>query len=270
MDDKTQDIIVETTKEIAKEVYTDGMKPAVKQVGGVFSTMAGFFNNVVLYPLKKLNIRFEQKAKAFEKEMQEKYNTIPEENRIEPPINVIGPALEVLKYSIDEEHIRNMFSNLLVNSMDNRLTEIVHPKYVKIIEQMNNKDAILLKILWTNTDREYLICQPQIVFKNKTMKISNCLIPNYITNINTPDLTDNEISFALENLQNLGLIELSFIEFFKEEEYIELIKTNSVCQEELQKIKKARPDLTDLTCYHSLYGVIKLTEISKNFCDICL
>lgn len=43
-------------KETAKDVYADTVQPTAKNVGGFFGTLSGFFNHVVMYPLKKLNI----------------------------------------------------------------------------------------------------------------------------------------------------------------------------------------------------------------------
>ena len=68
MDDNTKEIISESIKDFGKDVYNDGLQPVIKEAGGAIGTMIGFFNNVVLYPLRKLNIKFQQKAKAFEKE----------------------------------------------------------------------------------------------------------------------------------------------------------------------------------------------------------
>lgn len=83
---ENENIVKETAlsvaKETVKEVYADTVQPTTKNVGVFFGTLSGFFNHVVMYPLKKLNIKYEQKAIAFEKEMEKKYNSIPEEVRL--------------------------------------------------------------------------------------------------------------------------------------------------------------------------------------------
>ena len=74
---ENENIVKETAlsvaKETVKEVYADTVQPTAKNVGVFFGTLSGFFNHVVMYPLKKLNIKYEQKAIAFEKEMEKKY-----------------------------------------------------------------------------------------------------------------------------------------------------------------------------------------------------
>lgn len=101
---ENENIVKETAlsvaKETAKDVYADTVQPTAKNVGGFFGTLSGFFNHVVMYPLKKLNIRYEQKAIAFEKEMEHKYNSIPEKERVEPQLHIVGPTMESLKYNI--------------------------------------------------------------------------------------------------------------------------------------------------------------------------
>ena len=76
---ENENIVKETAlsvaKETVKEVYADTVQPTAKNVGVFFGTLSGFFNHVVMYPLKKLNIKYEQKAIAFEKEMEKKYYT---------------------------------------------------------------------------------------------------------------------------------------------------------------------------------------------------
>ena len=94
---ENENIVKETAlsvaKETAKDVYADTVQPTAKNVGGFFGTLSGFFNHVVMYPLKKLNIRYEQKAIAFEKEMEHKYNSIPEKERVEPQQSVLAQCI---------------------------------------------------------------------------------------------------------------------------------------------------------------------------------
>ena len=95
---ENENIVKETAlsvaRETAKDVYSDAVQPTAKNVGGFFGTLSGFFNHVVMYPLKKLNIKYEQKAIAFEKEMEHKYNSIPEKERVEPQLHIVGPTNE--------------------------------------------------------------------------------------------------------------------------------------------------------------------------------
>lgn len=146
---ENENIVKETAlsvaKETAKDVYADTVQPTAKNVGGFFGTLSGFFNHVVMYPLKKLNIRYEQKAIAFEKEMEHKYNSIPEKERVEPQLHIVGPTMESLKYNIMDDDLAELFSNLLVSDMDMRTQNLCTPAFVKVIEQLSPVDARVFK-----------------------------------------------------------------------------------------------------------------------------
>ncbi len=262
--------LIEAGVEMGKQVYEDGLKPTVKQAGGILATFTGFFNNVVLYPLKKLNIVFEQKALAFEREVQEKYNKIPEENRVEPPINIIGPALESLKYNIDQDDIREMFVNLLANSMDNRVSKFVHPKYVKIIEDMSNNDAKIFKYLIDNYGQNIIVCCPQIIIEKDNMRYVSTGLPQYMTNIEMENVSELDISFSLNNLDSLGLVELSFVEYQDNEKYEDLISKNALCQTTLKTYQSLTPERNDIKLKTGSIGVVKVTDVGKYFGKICL
>lgn len=266
MDDNTKEIISESIKDFGKDVYNEGLQPVIKEAGGAIGTMIGFFNNVVLYPLRKLNIKFQQKAKAFEKEMEEKYNKIPEDNRVEPPINVVGPALESLKYNIDEEHIRNMFKNILVNSMDNRVSNLAHPKFIKIIEQMSNNDAMLFSIIYNKPEPHSFICSPKILCDNNQKVFVET--PQYYSNLNSSlDLFAESI--ALNNLANLGLIELSFVEFAKDNQIYQNIVNASKAQELIDYVNKVT-EFQDAHYEVEKEGLFRVTDIGKSFAKVCL
>ena len=114
------------------------------QVDGVLSTVVGFFNNVVLYPVKMANMTFRYKLEAFEDDLYRKTKHIPEENLQVPPTMIVGPALEALRYTYDEAELREMYQNLLAAAMDTRTAAFVHPAYVDTIKQMSPLDANVL------------------------------------------------------------------------------------------------------------------------------
>lgn len=68
---ENENIVKETAlsvaKETAKDVYADTVQPTAKNVGGFFGTLSGFFNHVVMYPLKKLNIDMSKRQSRLKK-----------------------------------------------------------------------------------------------------------------------------------------------------------------------------------------------------------
>ena len=57
----------------------------------------------------------------------------------------VGPAIESLKYTIQDDELRDLFEKLLVSTLDNR--KQVFPSFVEIIRQLSPDEAKLLKEL---------------------------------------------------------------------------------------------------------------------------
>lgn len=209
MKDETKDKLIDIAHD-ASEVAKNMVEPASKNIGGTLGTFTGFFFNVVLYPLKCLNSRFEQKAIAFERKMQEKYNNIPEQNRVDAPVNILGPVLENLKYNIDEEYMQELYANLLQDSMDKTKQSGVHPKYVTAISSMDEMDAKIFAYLYKNFSTQYIKCGRVIVgIKNTNQHLANAL-PEWILPFGIEDYSIYEISKSLIRLSNLGFLDLMY------------------------------------------------------------
>lgn len=86
---------------------------------------------------------FKYKLEAFEDDLKEKIKDIPEENIQIPPTMIAGPTLEALRYTYDEDVLREMYENLLASSMDNRIAIQAHPAFVDAIKQMCPLDVVI-------------------------------------------------------------------------------------------------------------------------------
>lgn len=266
------EITTEATEKIAKEVYGDVVQPAAKEVGSFFGTLAGFFSKVVVYPLKKLNILYEQKARAFEREMQEKYNNIPENNRCEPRLSVVGPAMEALKYNMLEDHLRELFKNLLVNSMDNRKNGSISPAFIKIIEQMSEKDAALFKDLATSPailfGQIYVV---HLVMRDKSTG-GNMLgvLPQYCCP-NIDDMGIDEAALTISNLVRLGLIELEKIPN-NDDLKVSILFNFLKLDDYADWLKKVRDDHDDLELEYDVETIYKInvTDLGRSFAFVCI
>lgn len=59
------------------------------------------------------------------------------EERVESSINIVGTTIESLKYNLDEEHIKDMFTNILISDMTKDKKEKVLPAYIEIVKQLS-------------------------------------------------------------------------------------------------------------------------------------
>lgn len=177
------------------------------EADGALSTVIGFFNNVVFYPVKKANLTFKYKLEDFEDDLKKKIQHIPEENLQVPPTMIAGPVLESLRYTYDEGELREMYENLLASAMDNRIVSQTHPSFVDAIKQMSVTDAQVIKKIAEINDN---ISCSEVIFKIKeTTNIYKDAMPNYLVD-ELLDIGDPFIiSASLINLQRLGIIKIT-------------------------------------------------------------
>lgn len=269
-DEILKSAIIESSKEIAKEAYNDTVHPTAKNVGGFFGTLSGFFNHVVMYPLKKLNIEYEQKAIAFERKTKQKYENIPIENRVEPELHIVGPAMESLKYNIMQDDLAELFSNLLVSDMDSRTQKLCSPNLVKIIEQMSPNDARMFKQIYIKciSDSNYAIPIGILQISNSSNYYINDKdnIPEYLTEISTDNFMG--LSKSIVNLKRLGLIDVDFLRSFTDENKYEALLDEPFIKSLANNYSSIRGHI-----YNPKFtqrGVLQLNSLSHDFAKVCL
>lgn len=127
---------------------------------------------------------------------------IPEGQLREPPLSIVGPALEASKYYFEEPELREMFAKLISASMDSKRAEIVHPSFTAIIKQMSPLDAQNLSFFNdTQPIAEYRLADKD---GNYSTIISNVFLAN-------PSVTDLTLqSLSLSSLEHLGLIYITY------------------------------------------------------------
>lgn len=253
---------VELKADLTKSIenaYNDTLKEPCKSSSGIVSTVLDFFHNTVLYPMQKYNLYAENKLQNYALELQNKAQSIPEENLISPRVNILGPTIEGLKYNLDEEHIKEMFTNILVSDMDNRKQNKVLPSYIEIVKQLSKEDAKTLKFLKEKVIKESPIIKIKYVFNNDGFTFVSDNIG--LLHDGKDTILDD---IVLDNLCRLKLIELNFDMYMKNE---------TVYKEAFEKIKlrdefKTLPNDVKELGYSQ--GLLKITQFGKNFIDICL
>ena len=94
---------------------------------------------------EKRKLRYAVELEKYNKELQETINEIPKENRVEPDIQIVAPALEASKYYVEKEELRKMFVNLIAASINSDKVASVHPIFNDIIRKLSSTDALLFK-----------------------------------------------------------------------------------------------------------------------------
>ena len=235
-----------------------------RQTDGALSTVVGFFNNVVLYPVKKANLTFRYKLEAFEDDLKDKIKNIPEENLQVPPVKIAGPVLEALRYAYDETELREMYEEMLATAMDNRKVQQVHRSYVDAVRQMEPLDArVLCRI---NDYNKITTLHVKLYLEESQQQYYINAMP-YHYNVALCDLGDPfQISTAISNLLRLGLL-ISEDGFLKEG-VAERIEKEPYVQKRFKLYKKphggARISVSE-DC-----DIISLDSYGRYFVDVCM
>lgn len=252
-----------TATEVAKTAK-EVLPQTTEQTDGALATLVGWFNNVVLYPVKKANITYRYKLECFEDDLYARTAQIPKECLHNSNPMIAGPTLEALKYSYDEEKLREMYVSLLASSMDSRKDTIVHPSYVQIIQQMNSFDATLFKFLASNHGNIKVI-NPNIRIKGTKTVYVDAMPKWYI------DWDENEdvfqVSAALIRLSKFGLIELLYDRIAGTEGYDKLEsspKLNKILKSYQETLPAQELELSVTR------SVLYVNDYGKQFAKSCL
>lgn len=189
--------------------------------------------------------------------MLQEVATIPPENIQEPPLKILGPALEASKYYIEEEELRSMFAKILASSFDDRKNSIIHPSFVEIIKQLDITDARILQALKA---KGYVTDSPIPCMKvvEKSDNGTKTIFP-IIYFIDGSEGID-ELAPSLTNLERLGLLKIKSDTYSTNDSKYEFIRNNSVVQYLLQKF----PEFSvEKMCF-------SITPLGKNFLEVCL
>ncbi|WP_034438061.1 DUF4393 domain-containing protein [Clostridium ihumii] len=252
----------EVLKEGSKDIYYDGLKPAVKESGEALQAIVGLINNVLLYPIKKANIKYKCKLAEFEESFKLKIEKIPDDKLIEPPLNIAGPTLEALKYTFDTKELREMYMNLLASAMNYDTVKNTHPAYVDIIKSMSPLDAVVLK--------KIVLYHNNIPCARVLMAIDNNTYLDAMPKIFVPDIIDKEdpflVSSSIQNLCRLGI--LTLVEEGIESYNYNLIKKNDFVLKKYEKCKNEEKENEIQIMIKK--QTITINDFGRNFAESCL
>ncbi|MCK4664689.1 MAG: DUF4393 domain-containing protein [Bacteroidales bacterium] len=260
--------LIKIDAKVLELVYKDLAQPSVKKVGKSLSTVLGL-GNTVLLPIKLLNekakILYQRHMESYKQKLE--YVPIEDIKEVEPEIGV--PILENLE-STTNEKLSELYINLLANSSDKKYAKEVHPRFVRIIENIVPDEARILEYLdkFRNIHETipFITLRLHINISHLEIEIQNGFVD---ANEKYTILEDNDTLHLpaktkeyFENLVGLGLINCETSKLIQENSYDELIKK----QEKYIKEQKQLPHITNVTF---LKGYFELTKFGKSFIRAC-
>lgn len=226
--------IMNEAKALTPEVYKDVAKPALQEVGSV----AGRTVKALLSPLRGLLWGWERIEEFVENEVKKRLDKIPEDKRKSPDPEIAVPLLQALTYTAQNETLRDMYVNLLANSMNTDKNNVVHPSFVEIIKQMNSLDAKVFDEL-AKTSAYQKIMNPKIMLKGQGKFFSNAT-PEWYAGWTIEGYSEFDVSASMVRLSKFGLIELMFDRTAGKDGY-DNIKQTQFLQSILNTYKLANP-----------------------------
>lgn len=254
---KSLDIIDDSTKETRKEIDKTAAKGVNKLAQLFWASPIG----------RKADIYIAERPYKMRKELEKmkaKYDNIPSEYQVEPSSYIALKGVNELNYALEEEHLKEMFENILISDMDSRKKSRVLPSYIEIIKQLSKDDAEFLKFLYKNNLRV-----PSIILhisQNNSQgyfDLDSYIIYNYHKN------TNNIISYSTKKLNKL-VIDTLLMHRLIENTYDTFYPNEAEKYETLFNAVSKNYNLDSNTTLSYDKGLVRLTELGKNFIEICL
>lgn len=260
IDPESSKKIVDEASKLAPEVYQDIAKPAAKEIGDV----AGRTVKALLAPVRGLLWGWEKIEQVVTEGINKRFEKIPEERRKTPDPEIAVPLMQALTYTAQNETLREMYLNLLANSMDSTMSKITHPSFVEIIKQMSSLDAKVFDKLSQKTGYQKAINPNVEIYGQGKMFIG--AMPEWYLGwiIDGYDIFD--ISASLIRLSKFGLIDLLLDRTAGTDGYTEL-ETAKDLNNILISFQKAKPDMVLVINAHK--SVLYINEYGLQFKKAC-
>lgn len=154
---------------------------------------------------EKQRLRHAQHLEEYRKSLTQKVDAIPEDKQVEPSIQIAAQALVDSQYCIGSEELREMFANLIARSMHADYTDVIHPSFSKIAQQLSPLDAQML-VLFSNQQLNSGMAIVDFIGRSPNGGMSPIL--GNIPEIMPSGCSPQNAARSIISLQRLGLIEM--------------------------------------------------------------
>lgn len=264
VDDFGKEMALEAAKAVAVEGYRDALQPAFKAAGAVFAlpfqAIDAALSRPKLWVAEKQN-NYERTCRI----LAEKMKDTPEALIVPPENYVAVPALQQIAYCFDSDDLREMYANLLANSMNSVVKDGVHPSFVEIIKQLSPDEAKILSYMGAH------VIIPTISIRIPLGGGGYGKVLDDFTDV--PEQIGcekiDDIEYHFNNLIRLGLVtkHYSGLEFSDNER--NRLRNHSKVKECYAKACQSVEQVKQFTRVDVSMGYFMLTSFGKDFCKIC-
>lgn len=240
-----------------KDPISNLLNPVAKSAGETLADIWDIaFGSIHTYAQKKA-IERAHAIEEFKKRLVEDISAIPTKNLEEPPLSVVGPAMEAAKYHFEVPELRNMFAALIASSMDSAKSSHVHPSFVEILKQMDSYDAYNFSLFSNLTLPS---AQYKVVYKTKQTEF---FIYDFIAD-GMPADNEERMGASISSLERLGLIHIER-DTFQTPDHSPFFDCAFIQRQ--TKELSADPDFQRIC---AVCGIASLTPIGKSLYETCI
>jgi hypothetical protein len=271
MADKIRDT-AEAVKGIveAVPVYTDAIQPTAQVIGEGLETLTKAAL-LPLIPFRLLVHGFEQMEHYLLDAMDKRLKRIPEERQIPPNPAVAGPALDALRFVVEEPDLRELYANLLATSMDSEIAKNAHPAFVEIIKQMSPDEARIIQVL-ASTGVSPMVSVGTQYFRGLSEEfnhldvefLKNFSLLQYEANCSHPELFPS----YLDNLNRLGLVQIKENYYLAGKNVYEHLENHPRIIESLSELEPEPDSIRQVPALRR--EALFLTNLGQQFCATCV
>lgn len=257
-----------------KKLYDDFASPAIKEAGLLG---AKIFSSLAI----GLDVWAEKRKKRFmdlQNDLADNLKSKNPEDIIDtPPDYILAPAMASYMASIDKKELREMYAKLmskaLLKSYENKIhpafatmIQSIHPDECLILHYFSAKEAIpVISTRWQNNSTSGYAHSLSHIFLYPTL-ISKTVSGNTTNSIETTSYQNLKLGkpMYVSNLERLGLIEVTYMEWFNDEKVYSTLIDHPLVKEDEAKCRKLGHS------FEVLKGILMLTPLGMEFTNICL
>lgn len=245
------------------EEFSESSRGTGEALGRATLMVATVIEKAVASP-KLVKLGWEEIKEKIQPLLQGKLANTPPERIQSPPMMIAGPTLESLRFTYDQDELCEMFSNLLVTSMDRDRAHTAHPAFVQIINQLTPDEANIL-IFWKRKQyTQYPVINVTSADKGEEWK-GIPMLENYCNIGRDADiLYPNLVTSYISNICRLEIAEIPFgISLSDKQQYKSLEKDPSVLnlKEEIEQTGRV---------FKVDQRVLTTTPFGRQFMEACI
>lgn len=232
MDDKSFNLFKLDSK-LAEKIYDDVFSNWFQKAGKALWDVIGLVTNITL-PIAMLNNYTNFILQKNIQKYEEKLNKIKEEDRIKVLPEIWVPILDKLTY-YDNEILSSLFLELLKKSSSKNEVSKVHPKYIKIIENLSEDEALILN--YFNNKKITALPYINIIIKSDKDR-SFYSGKKYLCELDDFKEIKNKENIVnyIENLISLWIFQVPNWTYIADEKLYDSLKLNDYCIKEKKNL----------------------------------